>query len=297
MMYTVAPAGQPSPRLSAPVPDETLSHASFRQVDSECIFYFQRGAGPPLILLHGMFGDFLDWEPVLEPLSRAFRVIAPDLPGFGQSSKPRRGYTADFFLAILREFLCQLGIERAAWMGNSFGGQLAILRTLREPETVDRLVLVASGGFRCYTEEEKKAIEERFSEAALAALTPGIQSILFSPLFVGNPRAAARYLERQNAKLARADFPAYAGALASAIRLALSTCLLDRLEEIPCPTLLVAGEADPVVPVEAVRQARQRLRRGQIEILPGCAHAPQLECPGEFVQAVLPFLSDPHPPR
>jgi pimeloyl-ACP methyl ester carboxylesterase len=59
----------------------------------------------PLVLIHGMFGDFLDWEPVLEPLSQSHCVIAVDLPSSGLSSKPRREYTAEFFVATLRE-LC-----------------------------------------------------------------------------------------------------------------------------------------------------------------------------------------------
>src|SRR5437879_4171875 len=69
---------------------------------------FERGSGEPLLLLHGMFGDCFDWQPVLEPLSRGFRVIAVDLPGFGESGKPDVEYTGEFFVrhidALLHHF-------------------------------------------------------------------------------------------------------------------------------------------------------------------------------------------------
>jgi pimeloyl-ACP methyl ester carboxylesterase len=71
---------------------------------SETIHFLDRGKGPSLVLIHGMFGDSLDWEPVLEPLSESHRVIAVDLAGFGASSKPHREYSADFFVSTLREF-------------------------------------------------------------------------------------------------------------------------------------------------------------------------------------------------
>jgi pimeloyl-ACP methyl ester carboxylesterase len=66
---------------------------------SATLRFLDRGKGPALVLIHGMFGDSLDWEPVLEPLSESHRVIAVDLPGFGASSKPRREYSADFFVS------------------------------------------------------------------------------------------------------------------------------------------------------------------------------------------------------
>lgn len=84
---------------------ETANHVTSQRLGSEEICVYDAGQGSAVVLIHGMFGDFLDWEPVLQRLSRSHRVIALDLPGFGSSSKPRREYTADFLLSNLARLL------------------------------------------------------------------------------------------------------------------------------------------------------------------------------------------------
>ena len=272
---------------------EVGAYQSTRKMSWGEICYYDRGKGPVVVLIHGMFGDFLDWEPVLEPLAASHRVIALDLPGFGGSSKPRREYSAKFFVSSLREFFQELQLETFVLAGNSFGGQIAMLYALQHAESVSKLVLVNSGGFKKHTAEEKALIEPRFSESILAGLTPGINALLFSTVFAKTTEASERYLAKQNSKLRRDDYPAYAYALASSIRLSLTTYLVERLPEIQCPTLLVWGEKDQVLPVAQAELAMTRLRNGQLKAIPGCGHAPQLECPAGFLLSVQPFLSSP----
>jgi len=238
-----------------------------------------------------MFGDYLDWEPVLEPLAARHRVIAVDLPGFGASSKPRREYAAEFFVNTLHELFRQLEIKRPIVAGNSFGGQIAMLYALAHPDSVSKLLLVNSGGFRQYSEQERAQIEPRFGEAVLAGLTPQINALLFSGVFTKPSETSARYLEKQNAKLQRADYPCYAYALASSIRLSLATCLVDRLPDLQCPTLLVWGASDPVLPLSQAELAVTKLRSGELKAIPGCGHAPQMECPARFLESTHSFLS------
>lgn len=265
-------------------------HVSSRQVGSNKIAYYDCGQGPVLVLIHGMFGDHLDWEPVLEPLARRQRVIAIDLPGFGASDKPNREYTGEFFVDSLHGLLQELSVQRATLVGNSFGGQIALLYALRYPGEVKSLILVDSGGFRPFTEQEKELTRQRFSEAAIAALTPEINEMLFAPLFSAPSEMRQRYLQKQNTKLGRTDYPAYAHAVASSIQLSISTFLLDRLPEIECPTLLLWGEKDQAVPLELARQALEKLPRARLKVVPGCGHVPQLDCPAAFLPAVEGFL-------
>ena len=251
------------------------------------------GEGPPLVLIHGMFGDHLDWETVLEPLAQRHRVIAMDLPGFGDSEKPDREYTAEFFVAALDELLQSLGVERASVVGNSFGGILSVLYTLAHPRKVERLVLVSSGGLRPFGGEEKRLAVERLSEESLLALTPAAHRQMFPRIFAKSGKTQERYFAKQDAKLARADYPAYVRAIVSSIRLVLSTYLLERLREVCCPTLLLWGDRDTVFPVELARQALARLPQGKLEILPGGGHMLQADCPEEFVAALEEFCSPP----
>jgi pimeloyl-ACP methyl ester carboxylesterase len=237
-----------------------------------------------------MFGDFLDWEPVLEPLAQSYRVIALDLPGFGNSGKPAREYTGDFFVDVLHELFTSLKLKEVILAGNSFGGQIAILYALRHPKMVAKMILVDSGGFRLIPKEEASMVAARFGAPVIAAITPEIHALLFASVFAQTGAASQYYVQRQNKKLQRQDYPAYAESLAANIRLSMSSYLLDRLAEIKCPTLLVWGEQDLVLPAEQARQALAKLVHGELKIIPGCGHAPQLECGRDFLRALQPFL-------
>lgn len=236
-----------------------------------------------------MFGDHLDWEPVIEPLSRQFRVIAVDLPGFGDSDKPDAAYDGDFFVGAIRGLLDAAGLARATLVGNSFGGLLALLFALESPECVDALVLVGSGGLQPFDKAAVERANRAFTEQSLAALSPAAHDAMFSPVFATNAQARQRYIDKQNAKLRRSDFPAYVRAIARTIQFVLRTSCERRLAELRCPTLLLWGEQDTVMPPAIAKEAATRIVGAQVKLLEGCGHAPQLECPEGFTQAVIQF--------
>ncbi len=194
-------------------------------------------------------------------------------------------------MSTLHQFFQQLDLRQFALAGNSFGGQIAILYALQHPDSVSKLVLVNSGGFRQHTSEEKTLLESRFSEPILAALTPQMNALLFGNVFTHPSDISARYLEKQNAKLQRADYPAYAYAISKSIALSLQSYLVDRLPELQCPTLLIWGENDQILPVSQAELALSRLRYGRLQTVPGCGHVPQLQCPAEFLRILQSFLS------
>jgi 2-hydroxy-6-oxonona-2,4-dienedioate hydrolase len=253
--------------------------------------YYERGSGPPLVLVHGMFGDFADWETVLEPLAGGFRVVAPDLPGFGASAKPDAAYDTEFFLNWLRGFLDALNIERTVLVGNSFGGEIAVLFALAHPERVQRLVLASSGGLRFYSEAERSEIQSKFSVENFKALTPAIHAWMFGAIFAEKGAAWKRYLEKQNRKLLRDDFGDYAVALYRSITTAFSLYFEEELTRLRIPVLLVWGDRDVVFPMPLAERALGLLPNGELVILEGAGHAPQLENPEEFVAALQRFVT------
>jgi pimeloyl-ACP methyl ester carboxylesterase len=276
--------------LSQCVQSNGMSKLASVDVLGNTMHYYEHGSGPTLVLIHGMFGDHTDWEPTLASLSRNYRVIAPDLPGFGLSDKPDVDYNADFFLRSLQGFLAAVNATPATLIGNSFGGELAILYTLQHPADLNALVLVSSGGLRPFSEQERRQIAIRFSEPILAKLTPQIHEWIFAPIFARHTADRERYISKQNAKLERADRPAYARALFRSMQLAAELDLMDRLPEIACRTLLVWGDADPVFPLTIAQSALERLQSAELVIVPQASHALQLDAPAEFVDAVLRFL-------
>jgi abhydrolase domain-containing protein 6 len=250
------------------------------------ISYFENGSGPDLVLLHGMFGDYLDWEPVLGLLARRFHVVAPDLPGFGKSGKPDVAYDAEFFVKRLDGFFATLGLKEMILVGNSFGGQVAMLYALRHPEKVSQLVLVDSGGFREVPEAERAMARMILSRENLLAMPPAMIPLIFSKVFVKESAEKERYMAKQTAKLKTADYPEYVRAVVGSIDLSMATNLLEELPKITCPVMLISGKEDSVVPPEQAQEASQRLPQATLEIMEACGHMPQLEEPEEFARRV-----------
>jgi pimeloyl-ACP methyl ester carboxylesterase len=109
--------------------------------------YLRAGTtGPPLVLLHGVGDNALDWQWVMPTLARTRRVYALDLPGSGGSINPDIDYSPAFFTQFLSAFLDALEIERTAVVGNSLGGLVSLRLALSEPSRVSALGLVASAG-------------------------------------------------------------------------------------------------------------------------------------------------------
>ncbi len=256
--------------------------------------YFDKGTGPVLVLLHGMFGDYSDWETVLQSLTQSFRVIAPDLPGFGASAKPETDYSQGFFVRWLDALLNTLHVHSAVMAGNSFGGEIAIVYAVAHPEKVERLVLVSSGGLRYYNEQERSLIREKFSVENLKLITPAAHEWMFQNVFAQKGTAWRRYLDKQNAKLSRPDRGEYAAALHKCILLAFSLYFDDELRRLKMPTLLIWGDGDLVFPIALAQRALNRLPNGELVLLEGAGHAPQLENPEAFVRALQRSTELPH---
>lgn len=108
--------------------------------------YREAGAGPALLLLHGIAGSSWAWREVMPALAERHRVIAPDLLGHGESAKPMGDYSLGAFASGTRDLLTVLGVERATIVGQSFGGGVAMQLAYQHPEVCERLVLVDSGG-------------------------------------------------------------------------------------------------------------------------------------------------------
>ncbi len=123
-------------------------HSWFTTIDGVRIHYQEAGHedAPPLILIHGFISSNLVWNEVFLPLANAgFRVIAPDLPGYGYSDKPRNGeYTIASQARAVLALMDRLGIEKATIVGASYGGAIAALMAIDCPERVSRLVLVGA---------------------------------------------------------------------------------------------------------------------------------------------------------
>src|ERR1700733_8802269 len=118
----------------------------FIDIHGEQFAVLDEGQGEALLLIHGMAGSSQTWRAILPQLAKKYRVIAPDLLGHGQSSKPRGDYSLGAFAVSLRDLLDELGVAQATVVGHSLGGGVAMQFFYQHPDYCRRLVLIASGG-------------------------------------------------------------------------------------------------------------------------------------------------------
>jgi 2-succinyl-6-hydroxy-2,4-cyclohexadiene-1-carboxylate synthase len=254
-----------------------------------------RGAGPPVLLLHGFMGSADSWgDRILSGLARSHRVMAVDLPGHGGSDAPAEParYALPAVVEDLADLLGELGAPHADWVGYSMGGRVALGAALLAPERVTRLVLEgASAGL----ESDADRRERRASDEALAARleSEGMEAFLdvwsAQPLLASQRRLpqAVRDAERRRRLQNRPE------ALAACLRglgTGVQPSLWNRLTEVRCPVLLVTGEEDEKFTALAQRMAAQ-LPRSDHVVVPSAGHAVHLEAPETWLEAVTPGLS------
>jgi pimeloyl-ACP methyl ester carboxylesterase len=273
-----------------------------RKIEVDALFanYLVAGRGPPLLLLHAVEESASDWRWVLPELSRNYRVYALDLPGIGDSAKPQTAdYTAAFFERFVATYLDTLGIERAAVVGNSLGGLIALRLALSDPARVTALGLISSAGLgREVSPALVSATLPVYGELAVSwGKTPlgGAQRAWGRvPLVFANPaRVPPEWIAEQ---YRLSQLPGYLEANVAALRAQLHPflgqreVLLHQLPHLQIPTLVIWGTLDRVIPCYQAREAIARLKHGQLELIPGCGHLPQVERPDRFLAALGPFL-------
>ncbi len=284
-------------------PADPRPRRSTALIHGRSVGYVEAGSGPVVLLVHGMAGSTENWSEVIEPLSRAHTVIAPDLVGHGRSEPGSGDYSLGAHAAGLRDLLASLGHERATIVGHSLGGGIALQFTYQFPELVERLVLVSSGG-----------LGPEVSPVLRAAALPGAD--LFIRATAGPGRSVGSALARglgavglrPNADLAEvargygslADRERRAAFLAT-LRAVVGTggqrvAAGDRLYLAEAlPILIVWGEKDPIIPVSHAESAHETLPGSRLEIFEGVGHLPQVEAPGRFVAVLERFLAGTDP--
>jgi pimeloyl-ACP methyl ester carboxylesterase len=269
-------------------------------VDSVDTFVLEAGEGRAVVLLHGLGATNSSMLPTLADLSRDHRVLAPDLPGFGESSKPLRTYHPAFFADWLHDFLNAAGVERAVLAGNSMGGRIAIEMALRHPARVDALVLFApSLAFRRFRFFQPAV---RLLAAELGAIPVPVPRCLAMRclrfLFAEPERLPAAWYEAAIDEFERI-FSTLRGRIAffsAARQIYLEEAhgpegFWDRLPALAQPALFLWGDQDLLVPSAFARHVQSALPHARSIVLPSCGHVPQFEHPARTHQLVREFLA------
>jgi pimeloyl-ACP methyl ester carboxylesterase len=269
------------------------------EIDGLPIRYLAAGEGPPLVLLHGAGDNALDWRWVMPTLTATHRVYAPDLPGSPDSARPAADYSPAFFERFVAGFLDALEIGPATFVGNSFGGLIALRLALSEPARLRALVLVDSAGLG-------RVVNPAFTSVNAPGLSETAIPFWKTPvgayqrawgrtalLFAHPPGTVPREWLAEQCRLALS--PGYLEAHLTVLRTLVSPLgqrevLVDSLPSLKIPTLVVWGARDRVFPECQARDAVAHLPEGSLAVIPECGHMPHVECPDHFLAALGEFL-------
>ena len=269
------------------------------------VTYAHAGEGPVLLLIHGMAGDFQNWQAVIEPLARHHTVLAPDLPGHGGSAPGGGDYSLGALASGLRDLLAALGHDRATLVGHSLGGGIAMQFSYQFPEMIERLVLVSSGGLGPEVSLVLRAAALPGADRFIARTAGGVGAVgsaIGRGLSLVGLRPNADLAEVGRGYVSLADSDRRAAFLAT-LRSVVGTGgqrvhAGDRLYLAEgLPVLIIWGARDPIIPVHHGEGAHEAIPGSRLEIFDGVGHLPQIEAPARFVAVLEEFLADTQPNR
>jgi pimeloyl-ACP methyl ester carboxylesterase len=257
------------------------------------------GQGPPLVFVHGLLGSWTNWVEQLPVFAAEHRVIAMDLPGFGHSPMPPEQISISGYARVLERLLDALDVDAAAVVGNSMGGFVSAELAIAFPQRVERLALVSPAGVIV----SSRPYSTRGSKLRRAAI------VLSSGAAWASANAELVARRQRLRKTALGNLVRHPGllppALASelirgaaapgffdALDANLSYDLRERLAEIVCPTLIVWGENDRIIPVRDADTFEQLIPQARKVVLRDTGHLGMLERPATFNALLREFLDE-----
>lgn len=267
--------------------------SSFREIAGVKTHIWEGGEGAPLVLIHGFMGTFCDWRLNMNELARYFAVKAFDLPGFGYSGKPANfDYTTAGYAAFLTALLDELKIEKAAMVGNSLGGQIALMTCLKYPERVSSLVLIDSGGCPgCVNYPLFKLLRIRvLGEVMMSLVSPlsvryALGSMLKDRSSITGDTVAYYYDLYKTPNARKAPIIVIRKASADEEEIA------GGLNRINCPTLIIWGADDNVIPVSYAHMFNRSIANSSLMIIDDAGHLPQIDKADTVNRVIRGFLA------
>ncbi len=251
---------------------------TFVEVGSQRARVVEAGAGDPVVVLHGWGGRIESMRPVIDCLSGSFRTIAVDLPGFGESPLPSGVWGTADYAVFVRDVLASRAVERAHFVGHSYGAKTSLYLAATHPKLVDKLVLQASSGLR-----NAPSLKARSKRAlSKAARTAGK---------VGGPGERVR--DAVYRRIQSTDYRD-AGALRPILVKVVNEDLGDLLPRVRSSTLLIWGSEDDAVPLGHARTMERDIPDAGLVVFEGAGHFAYLDEPDRFCVVVRQFLGGSH---
>ena len=262
-------------------------------VYGQYIHYAETGNGPPIVLLHGLWGGLNEWEPIIEPLAENHRVIVMDFIGFHNSDKPDVHYHNALLAQFLAGFIEALELRDVILMGHAMGANTATYTAYHHPERIAGLILVDGAGYRNPDRDLSQPLSEgmiRFRRVATGsslATTRGLlERRVYNPNDVTDEWVENAFRMWVNSAAAIGDMLLEGGDLTE-----------EEMRQIKLPTLVVWGAEDKVFSPGNAERLGNDIEGSVVRIIDRAGHLPQMEATDAFLDAVLPFLINTAPTR
>lgn len=242
--------------------------------------YKIQGDGSPLLILHGWGNSSDAWIAIQKILAkREFKVIVPDLPGFGKSKTPKKSWNVDDYVWWLQSFIEKAKIRKPLFiLGHSFGGRIAIKFSVKYPEKIKSQVLLGSAGIKSNLNFKQKVI----------FLLAKIGNYLFSKKTLVEFGNIARNIFYKIIR--EKDYVKLNETMKGTIKKILNEDLLGSLPNIKTKTLLVWGQQDKMIPIKHAYLMKEKIPNSKLIILPDSGHSPQRDNPKRLAQIIIRFL-------
>ena len=232
------------------------------------IFYFEAGNGFPLIFLHGFCESSNIWKELSEKLSNEYRIICPDLPGFGKSPLPENEFSLSEIGDQIVDWAKKMGVEQAILIGHSLGGYISLEILRKHPAFAKAIGLFNSSAFK--DSDEKKEIRNKLIEfIGEHGVEPFLKTFvpsLFYPNTAEKHRSVIKEIKNEGLKIKSGSVVKYAAAMRDRKDSA------DLLQVYSDKVLLISGEYDQNVPLEKSKEMAVLLNKENVHIVPNSAH-------------------------
>ena len=244
------------------------------------INYIEKGEGDLVVLLHGWGSNITLFDSMINLLSLKYKVVAMDMPGFGESEEPKEPWDVDGYVDFVLEFLKKYDFKKVTLLGHSFGGRVIIKLCSRElPFEVEKVILVDSAGVK-----PEKTASQKFKQSVYKATKKIYSSDAFSKLFPD----ALENLRRRNGS---ADYNAASPIMRQTLVKVVNEDLCHLMPKIKAPTLLFWGEKDTATPLSDAKRMEKLIPDAGLVTVAGAGHYSFLENMPLFVRVLESFLA------
>ena len=262
--------------------------------------YIDEGNGnETIIFIHGLGSYIPAWNKNISELSKSYRCIAIDLPGYGKSSKNPHSGLMSFYAKVVAEFIDNLDLGKVTLAGHSMGGQISMVAALHYPDKVEKLILVDPAGFELFHPGQRLWFKDVMTPNLVRLTTVEAIETNLASNFYNMPDDAIFMIEDRIAMRTADDFENYCYAVSQSVTGMVDEPIFNKLKYIKQPTLIFFGENDNLIPnrylnpgeTEPIAKAgANEIKNSKLIMVPKCGHFMMFEKSEVFNKEVKNFL-------